>query len=65
MGTVVTPAAVGLFGRPELALAAMLLPGVAAGLLVAPFITERIDQRHLRNAILLISASSGVILLLR
>jgi len=65
VGTVVALAAVGLFGRPELSLAAMLLPGVVAGLLVAPFIAERIDRRRLRYAILLISASSGAILLLR
>src|SRR2546426_75823 len=65
VGTVVALAAVGLVGRPELSLAAMLLPGVVAGLLVAPFIAERIDQHRLRYAILLISASSGAILLLR
>ena len=65
VGTVVALAAVGLVGRPELSLAAMLLPGVVAGLLVAPFIAERIDQHRLRYAILLISANSGAILLLR
>jgi hypothetical protein len=37
----------------------MLLPGVVAGLLVAPFIAERIDRRRLRYGILLISTSSG------
>jgi uncharacterized membrane protein YfcA len=65
VGTVLALTAVGLFGRPELWLAAMLLPGVAAGLLAAPLIAARIDRRRLRWAILLISASSGAILLLR
>jgi hypothetical protein len=60
MGTMVgIHGAVGLFGRPELSLAAMLLPGVVAGLRVTPFIAERIDRRRLRYGILLISAGRG------
>ena len=65
VGAVLALVAVGLFGPYELSLAAILLPGVAAGLLAAPLLAGRIDRRRLRAAILLISASSGAILLLR
>ena len=65
VGTVLALVAVGLFGQYELSLAAVLLPGVTAGLLAAPFVAERIDRRRLQVAILLVSATSGAILLLR
>lgn len=55
----------GLFGLLELKRAAALLPGVCAGLLVAPLVSGRVSQAQLRAAILLISAGSAVLLLLR
>lgn len=55
----------GLFGVLELKRAAALLPGVCAGLLVAPLVAGRVSQAQLRAAILLISAGSAVLLLLR
>ncbi len=55
----------GLFGVLELKRAAALLPGVCAGLLVAPLVAGKVSQAQLRAAILLISAGSAVLLLLR
>jgi uncharacterized membrane protein YfcA len=55
----------GLFGVLELKRAAALLPGVCAGLLVAPRVAGRVSQAQLRAAILLVSAGSAVLLLLR
>jgi uncharacterized membrane protein YfcA len=58
-------AAVGLFGRHELVLGLVLLPGVGLGYLAAPAISKFIDNRVLRIAILVISSVSAVALLLR
>jgi uncharacterized membrane protein YfcA len=65
MSSVVALAAFGLFGILQLKLAAGLLPGVVAGLLVAPFLAAFISPARLRVAILSISASSALLLLLR
>jgi uncharacterized membrane protein YfcA len=58
-------AVVGLFGRQELALGLMLLPGVGIGYATAPFVARFVDRRRLRIAILIISGASAVALLLR
>jgi uncharacterized membrane protein YfcA len=64
MGSVAALAAFSLFGILQLKLAAGLLPGVLAGLLVAPLLTAFINPVRLRVAILSISASSALLLLL-
>ena len=65
LGSCVALALFGLFGVLEMKRAAALLPGVCAGLLVAPLVAGRVSQAQLRAAILLISAGSAVLLLLR
>jgi hypothetical protein len=58
-------AAVGLFGRQELALGLLLLPGVGIGYATAPLVARFLDRRRLRIAILTISGGSAVALLVR
>ena len=65
VGSVVALAVFGLFGVLQLQLAAYLLPGVVTGLCVAPLLTGCVNPTRLRVAILIISASSAVVLLLR
>jgi uncharacterized protein len=65
LGAVVALAGFGLFGIPHLVRAAILLPGVAIGLVVAPLLAGRIDGKRLRIIILGIAAISGLGLLLR
>jgi uncharacterized membrane protein YfcA len=65
VGSVVALAAIGLFGVLHLQLAAALLPGVVAGLCVAPLLAGFLNPVRLRLAILSVSASSAVFLLLR
>jgi uncharacterized membrane protein YfcA len=54
-----------LFGIPNLVRAAILLPGVAIGLAVAPMFARHIDGKWLRPIILGIAARSGLTLLVR
>jgi uncharacterized protein len=65
LGAVAALAAFGLFGIPHLVRSAILLPGVAIGLAVAPLLARHIDGKRLRLIILGIAAISGVTLLLR
>jgi uncharacterized protein len=65
LGAVAALVAFGLFGMPHLIRAAILLPGVAIGLAVAPFLARHIDGKRLRLIILAIAVTSGVALLLR
>jgi uncharacterized membrane protein YfcA len=65
VGSVLALAAVGLFGMLELKLAAALLPGVVAGVLVAPLLARHLSPARLRVAILGISATSALVLLFR
>jgi uncharacterized membrane protein YfcA len=65
VGAVAVLAAFGLFGLPELLRAAILLPGVAIGIAVAPLLARHIDTRRLRFIILGIAALSGLTLLAR
>jgi uncharacterized membrane protein YfcA len=63
--SVVALAAVGLFGRQELALGLLLLPGVAVGYAIAPWLGGFLDRRRLRIFILAISGASALVLLVR
>jgi len=65
LGAVAVLAAFGLFGSPELLRAAILLPGVAIGVAVAPLLARYIDGERLRLIILCIAALSGLTLLVR
>ena len=65
VGSVVALTAFGLFGVLQLQWAAALLPGVVAGLCVAPLLVGFLHPARLRVAILSISAASAVLLLLR
>ncbi len=56
---------VGFFGWTELAWGLALIPAAMLGYLVSPVIARRIDQRRLRLGILVISAVSGIVLVLR
>jgi uncharacterized membrane protein YfcA len=58
-------AVLGIFGRHELMLGMVLLPGTCIGYLVAPAIAKFIDTAILRVAILAVSAVSAIALLLR
>ena len=53
------------FGVSELARASVLLPGVLLGLLVGPFVAQHLDAKRTRWAVLMISAISGLALVLR
>jgi uncharacterized protein len=65
LGAVAALAGLGLFGIPQLIRAAILLPGVVIGLVVAPLLAPHIDGRRLRLIILCIAAASGLTLLVR
>jgi uncharacterized protein len=65
VGAIAVLAAFGLFGMPELLRAAILLPGVVIGLVVAPLLARHIDSKRLRLIILGIAAVSGLTLLAR
>src|SRR5581483_5296107 len=58
-------AAIGAFGAVQIGQALRLVPAVAVGLLVAPFISRRIDRQRARVAVLVISTLSALALLLR
>jgi uncharacterized membrane protein YfcA len=55
----------GFFGLAELGWGVALMPGVLLGYLLSPFVARRIDHRRLRVGILVISAASGFVLVLR
>jgi hypothetical protein len=65
VGSVLALAVFGLFGVLQLQSAAALLPGVVAGLCVAPLLAGFVNPARLRLAILSISAASAVVLLWR
>ena len=64
-GSVVALAAFDLFGVLQLQWAVALLPGVVAGLCVAPRLVGCLNPTRLRVTILSISAASAVVLLWR
>ncbi len=58
----------GAFGqvhRHDLALAATLAPGTAAGFLVAPHLSRVLDKGYIRHAVLVVSAASATVVLVR
>jgi len=55
---------VGLFGRDELVLAAVLMPGVILGLIVSRRTARLLDRGYMRGAVLAASAVIGLIVLL-
>ena len=57
-------AVVGLFGRHELVLTAILLPGIVLGYAVSPVVSRFLDRGYLRIAILVVAAASAVMLLI-
>ena len=65
LGAVAALTVFGLFGTAQLMRAAILLPGVAIGLAVAPLFARHVDGRRLRLLILAIAAASALALLLR
>jgi uncharacterized protein len=65
LGAVAVLAGLGLFGFPHLVRAAILLPGVVIGLVVAPHLAPHIDEGRLRLIILAIAAASALTLLVR
>jgi len=65
LGAVAALAAFGLFGLPQIVRAVILLPGVVAGLIVAPHIAPYIDGARLRLIILAVAATSALVLLVR
>lgn len=58
-------AAVGMFGWREIYASALLLPGLVAGYLAAPLLMRILSPAAVRVAILLISAASGVALIIK
>ena len=64
LGSVGALALFGLFGEAELKRTVVLLPGVAAGLALAPLTRRFVDRDRLRLAILAVAAGSGVLLVL-
>jgi uncharacterized membrane protein YfcA len=65
LGAVVALAVVGLFGKAEMVRSVILLPGVVAGLALAPLTRQLVDRRRLRAAILVVAAVSGVLLVVK
>jgi uncharacterized membrane protein YfcA len=55
---------VGLFGRDQLILAAVLIPGVVLGLIISRQTARLLDRRYTRTAVLAASAVIGLIVLL-
>jgi uncharacterized protein len=57
-------AAAGLFGLGQIGLGLQLMPGVALGFVLGPIFARRIERRHARVAVLVISTLSAIALLL-
>ena len=56
---------IGRFGTRELVLALEIMPGVIIGYMISNHTIKLFDKRVIRSAILLLAASSGVIILLK
>ncbi|HEX9165745.1 MAG TPA: hypothetical protein VF862_07520, partial [Gemmatimonadales bacterium] len=58
-------AAVGRFGVQEVWLGGLLLPGTVLGYWLSHHTTGRLDERHIRPAVLVVSAGAAVAVILR
>jgi hypothetical protein len=58
-------AAVGRFGRAEVVLAALLLPGILAGFVASRHTARRLDRGYMRPAVLAVSAASAVAVIVK
>ena len=56
-------AVIGLFGRHELILSAILMPGIVLGYAVSPVVSRALDRGYLQIAILVVAAASALMLL--
>jgi hypothetical protein len=56
---------VGRFGAVEVTLGLLLLPGVLLGFLLSQYTARRLDKAHTRPTVLVISALSAVVIVLR
>jgi uncharacterized membrane protein YfcA len=56
---------VGRFGAVEVKLGLLLLPGVLLGFLLSQYTARRLDKAHTRPTVLVISALSAVVIVLR
>ncbi|MCI0491591.1 MAG: sulfite exporter TauE/SafE family protein [Planctomycetes bacterium] len=56
---------IGRFGRTELLLGLLLLPGVVVGFAVSRYTTQFIDRVHIRPAVLAVSALAALAILVR
>jgi len=65
LGSVAALGAVGLFGWPQVASTAILLPGVGLGVIAAPYIAPFVDRSRLKWSILAVSTVSALTLLAR
>jgi uncharacterized membrane protein YfcA len=65
MVSILALAAAGVFGIGQIGLGLELLPGVVLGFAIAPAFARRINRRRARVAVLVISALSALVLLLR
>jgi uncharacterized membrane protein YfcA len=63
LGTVAALSFVGLFGTPEIVRSIILLPGVAAGLALAPLTQRLVNRDRLRLAILGVAVVGGILLI--
>ena len=58
-------AAFGYFGRPEVAMSMQLIPAVLVGFIVSKPVAKFVDKGRVRTAVLLISATSALVLLIK
>lgn len=65
IGAVIALAVVGLFGLEQLIMAAILVPGVVTGFVIAPMFGRFAAGHVMRIAILSVSAAGGLMLILR
>jgi uncharacterized membrane protein YfcA len=56
---------IGRFGPPEVLRAAILVPGIVLGALVSRYTARRLDRGYIRKAVLVVSALSAVVVVLR
>lgn len=63
--SVVGLALIGRFGREEIVRAAVLVPGIVVGAYISHFTARVLDRGYIRTAVLVLSAASAVVVVLR